>query len=50
MFRTSYVYRQEDCIVRAALYGTFAMRLLKVEGCAGYLSIQHILQPGRLLA
>ena len=29
MFRTSHVHRQEDCIVRAALYGMFSMHLCK---------------------
>jgi len=37
MFRTSCVQLQKDCIVNAALYGTFFMR------------IEHILQHGRLL-
>ena len=29
MFLTSYAHRQEDYIVRAALYGIFSMRLCK---------------------
>jgi hypothetical protein len=31
MFRTSYVYRQENYIVHAALYGMFFMHLCKVS-------------------
>ena len=29
MFRSSYVHHQEDCIVQAALYVMFSMRLCK---------------------
>jgi hypothetical protein len=45
MFRTSYVYHQEDYIVHAALYGMFVMHLCKQSSRSKDV-IEHSMTPG----